>query len=130
MLTMWNDVQGDTETFTLPFEPASVVFDPGHFVLSTSLLGVEPEVPPGGVGLLRVSPNPAGSRVRLDWSGMEGETLDIRLYDLMGRVVASYSLEPLERCLTLVQLPAGTYILEASGLNGIRQSTRMTILGL
>jgi hypothetical protein len=60
---------------------------------------------------------------------MEGETLDIRLYDLMGRVVASQMLEPFDRCLTLVQLPAGTYILEASGLNGIRQSTRMTILG-
>ncbi len=129
LLTMWNEVQGDTETFTLQFEPASVVFDPGHFVLSTSLLGVEPEVPPGGTGLLRVSPNPAGSSIRLDWSGMEGETLDVRLYDLMGRVVASQTLEPFERCLTPIRLPAGTYILEASGRNGIRQSARMTILG-
>ena len=128
-VTLWNDVQGDTETFTFDFEPQNVAFDPGHHVLSTSLLGVEPDVPEGGAGLLRVTPNPSGAcGLVLQWSGMDGEPLNVVVYDLTGRAVARRSLEPGERSLGSLSLPAGTYLLEAVSSRGLRQTTRLTVL--
>lgn len=129
LVTMWNDVQNDSETFSVSFQPSVVRFDPDHHVLSTALLGSPPAPPGGGTGLLRVSPNPAAGLAAVTWPGLEASTLDFRLFDLAGRTVLQGSLEPgSERSLSTVALPPGTYILEATAAGGLRQVARLTVL--
>lgn len=129
LVTMWNDVQNDSETFAVPFQPSVVRFDPSHHILSTALLGSPPEPPAGGTGLLRVTPNPSREVAIISWPGLEASVLRFRLFDLAGRAVLEGSLEPgIERSLNLGALPPGTYILEATAGGGLRQAARLTVL--
>lgn len=126
-VTMWNDMQGDTQVFTVPFEPDHVTFDPFHRVLSTALLGTEPSPPPGGAGLLRASPNPAQGLFQIIWPGMEDADLALSVYDLAGRCILRTRLGAGERAVDLSAAPSGTYLLEAVS-GGLRQVTRLTRL--
>jgi aminopeptidase N len=128
LVTMWNDVQDDTETFNIPFQPTVVRFDPQHRILSTALLGTPPSPPPGGAGLFRLAPNPARGAVTLSWPGMETADIDVAVFDMSGRCVMSSVMVVEEGTLDAGGLPAGMYIVEASAPGGIRQSTRLTVL--
>ncbi|MBN1434474.1 T9SS type A sorting domain-containing protein, partial [Candidatus Fermentibacterales bacterium] len=130
LVVMWNDVQSDVEVFTVPFEPLIVRFDPGHFVLSTALLGVEdqPAPPGGGTGLMRVFPNPSSGTAVVEWPGLEGLAIRIGVYDVSGRLLQTASLEPGSRSLSFDGLPAGTYLVEGRSAGNLRQVTRLILL--
>jgi len=128
-VVMWNDQAVQTASFGVSFEPDVVLFDPGHFVLSPHLTGIggRPSPPPGGAGTLHLAPNPATSSTVLHWEGMSGSDLTVRLYDLTGRMLAEESLDGGSRVLDLAGIPAGSYLVEASGPGGIRQTTRLVV---
>jgi aminopeptidase N len=130
LVTMWNDVQGDTQIFTVGFEPAIVRLDPGHYVLSTSLLGVEdqPSPPPGGVGVMRVWPNPCTGSASLLWPGLEGSGLSVTVFDLSGRSVGEQDLVDGGGALDLGDLPPGTYLVEARAAGNLRQVAAIMVL--
>lgn len=129
LVVMLNDQQGQTGLFSVPFQPTLIRFDPGHFVLSTALLGTggEPSPPPGGTGLMRLYPNPASSRVSLSWPGMTGTDMSVTVYDLTGRVVARHSLEAGAMVFGVDALPGGTYLVEARAPGNLRQVARLTV---
>ncbi len=131
LLTFLNDTQNQEEIFILPFEPSSVVFDPDTKILSTSVLGVEEQTypPMGGVGTMYLGPNPASLNSTINWQGTGEMTLQIRIYDLSGRVVERLILEPSSRSLDLSSIPVGTYIVDAVAPGNMRQSARLVILG-
>lgn len=131
LITFWNDVPNQEETFTIPFEPSSVEFDPYSKILSTAVLGIEEQTfpPENGVGTLFLGPNPAVSTTVLNWRGTDEAALVYSLYDLSGRVVRKGVLEPGSRNLDLTGIPAGTYIVDATAPGNVRQAARLVILG-
>jgi aminopeptidase N len=131
LVVMWNDQQGDSHTYTVGFEPSSVEFDPGHYVLSTALLGIpdQPSPPPGGTGVIRLWPNPCIGQVNVLWPGMEGSQIRATLFDLSGRSVAAQTLEPGAGIFTLGDLPGGTYLLEVRAPGNLRQVASICIPG-
>ena len=131
LLTFWNDVLNQEETFTIPFEPVSVEFDPSVKILSSEVLGIDEQTSPpeNGVGTLFLGPNPAFSAVTLNWQGTGNMELQFSVYDLSGRVVQRGVLEPEERNLNLAGIPAGTYIVDVTAPGNVRQASRLVILG-
>ena len=129
LVVMWNDQAIQSDVFTLPFEPLEVVFDPGNYVLSTHLTGIDDQpVPPGsGTGALHFAPNPAHLSTVLNWSGMGDADLHVGLYDLSGRKLQDWSLLEGERTLDLTSVPSGLYLVEASGQGNIRQTAKLLI---
>ncbi len=129
LVVMWNDQAVQSEVFTVPFEPVSVEFDPGHYVLATHLTGIDerPQPPPYGTGTLHLAPNPAAGSTEILWSGMENSPLEVGLYDLSGRRLQGWSLSTGERELDLAGVPSGLYLLQASGEGSIRQTTKLIV---
>ena len=129
IVVMWNDQAAQSEVFTVPFEPTLVEFDPGNYVLSTHLTGVEdqPLPPLLGTGALHFAPNPALQSTVLLWSGMTGSDLNVGLYDISGRKLLDWSLAEGERVLDLTGMPSGMYLIEASGPGNIRQTAKLII---
>lgn len=129
LVVMWNDQAIQSEVFTVPFQPQSVEFDPGNYVLSTHLLGVEegPQPPPGGARTLLAAPNPAHACTELIWNGMENSRLEVVLYDLSGRSLRSWSLSSRDRVLDLTGVPSGLYLVTASGEGNLRQTAKLMI---
>ncbi|MBD3278276.1 MAG: T9SS type A sorting domain-containing protein [Candidatus Aegiribacteria sp.] len=128
LVVMWNDQAVQSETFTVPFQPVGVQFDPGNYVLSTHLTGIEDQPNPAdGYGVLNFAPNPASMSVDLLWSGMESSSLDVGLYDLSGRMLQKWTLAGGQRTLELSRIPAGLYLVEASGPGNIRQTSKLLI---
>ena len=130
LITFLNDTQNQEEIFILPFEPSSVVFDPDTKILSTSVLGMEEQTypPAGGVGTMYLGPNPASQNSTVNWRGTGEMVLQIRIYDMSGRVVERLTLEPSSRSLDLSSIPNGTYLVDAVAPGNIRQTTRLVIL--
>ena len=131
MVVMLNDVPSDVETFTVPFEPLMVRFDPGNWILSTALLGIEdqPAPPPGGTGTMRLLPNPTTGPASISWPGIGDAEMDVRIFDLSGRLVHEQHFEAAaSRQVDLERLPAGTYLLEARCLTNLRQVARLIVL--
>lgn len=130
LITFLNDTQNQEEIFILPFEPASVVFDPDTKILRTSVLGMEEQTypPAGGVGTMYLGPNPASQSSTINWLGTGGMVLQVKIYDLSGRVVERLTLEPSSRSLNLSNIPNGTYLVDAVAPGNIRQTARLVIL--
>lgn len=130
LVTFLNDAPGQEETFILPFEPVSVEFDPGSKILSTAVLGVDEQTypPQGGVGTMYLGPNPASLNCTINWQGTGSMYLEVRIYDLSGRIVQSRTLEPSVRTLDLSGIPAGTYLVDAVAPGNVRQTARLVIL--
>jgi aminopeptidase N len=131
LVEMWNDQQGDAQTYTVGFDPVGVTLDPGHFVLSTSLLGVEdqPAPPPGGTGVLRISPNPCAGQASVSWPGLDGSEIVVTLYDLSGRILGRQTIISGAGTFAFGDIPAGTYLLEARGAGNLRQAATISVLG-
>ncbi|PIE51377.1 hypothetical protein CSA37_11655 [Candidatus Fermentibacteria bacterium] len=131
LITFWNNVENQEETFTIPFEPVSVTFDPETKILSTSVLGAEEEFfdPEGAVSTMYLGPNPATAATVLNWQGTAEIQLYVSIYDLSGRVVEELILEPGHRNLDLTGIPAGSYIVDVHTPGNIRQAARLVILG-
>lgn len=129
LVVMWNDQAVQSQVFTVPFQPVSVQFDPGNYVLSTHLTGMEerPRPPLTGTGTLHFAPNPASHSTEILWSGMNGSSLEVGLYDLSGRMLGEWSLSPGERALDLTGMPSGVYLVEASGPGSIRQTAKLLV---
>jgi len=129
LVVMWNDQAVQSQVFTVPFQPASVTFDPGNCVLSTHLTGIgeRPDPPPYGTGSMHVSPNPASSTTGIIWSGMEDATLQVGLYDLSGRMLDSFELDAGDRVLELSSVPSGVYLVQAAGSGGLRQTAKLIV---
>ncbi len=129
LVVMWNDMQTQSETFTVSFEPTSVEFDPGHNVLSPHLTGVEerPDPPPMGAGTMRLTPNPAVAVTSVSWSGMQGSPLTVTVYDLAGRALTSSEMGPSERTLDVSSVPSGVYLVTAEGDGNIRQTAKLIV---
>ncbi|MCK5116598.1 MAG: T9SS type A sorting domain-containing protein [Candidatus Aegiribacteria sp.] len=129
LVVMWNDQAVQSSLFTVPFQPTMVEFDPGDYVLSTHLTGIEdrpvPQFP--GTGALHFAPNPAHLSTMLLWSGMEASDLHVGLYDLSGRKLQDWSLTEGERVLDLTSVPSGLYLLCAAGPGNIRQTAKLII---
>ncbi len=131
LVTFLNDVPDQEEIFILPFEPVSVEFDPGSKILSTAVLGVDEQTypPQGGVGTMYLGPNPASLNCTINWQGTGGMALQIKIYDLSGRIVQRRELAPSSRSLDLTGIPAGTYLVDAVAPGNVRQTARLIILG-
>ena len=129
LVVMWNDLQSQSEVFTVPFQPTMVEFDPGNYVLSTHLTGIndQPLPPELGAGALHFAPNPAHLSTVLNWSGMVESNLHVGLYDLSGRKLQDWSLTVGERVLNLTGIPSGLYLIEASGPGNIRQTAKLIV---
>ena len=129
LVVMWNDQAVQSEVFTVPFQPTLVEFDPGNYVLSTHLTGIEdrPAQHFPGTGALHFAPNPAHLSTVLLWSGMEASDLHVGLYDLSGRKLQEWSLTEGERVLDLTVVPAGVYLLCAAGPGNIRQTAKLIV---
>lgn len=129
LVFMWNDQAVQSGVFTVPFEPVEVVFDPGNYVLSTHLTGIEdtPLPPPGGAGALYFTPNPACSATLLNWSGMDGSDLTVRIFDLAGRLHSEMTLATGERQMDLSSVPPGLYLVLAGGPGNIRQTAKLLV---
>ncbi len=130
LVVFWNDLQTQSETFTLSFQPVDVVFDPYTHILSGNILtGIEDfDLPPGGVSTACLSPNPAMSEAVLVWPGTENRVIEAVIYDLTGRPVRSASLTPENRNIQLQGLPAATYLIQVTTETGIRQTTKLVIM--
>lgn len=128
-VVFWNDLQSQSENFTVSFEPQDVVFDPDRHILCGNLLGVEEQAnpPSGGVGLMRLYPNPALTFTSISWNGMENENLNVNIFDISGRLVGELTLTPDNRGLNISHLPSGTYLVEVKGLN-LRQVSRLIVI--
>jgi len=131
LITFWNDSPGQEETFLVQFEPATVVFDPYTRILSSAVLGVSEEtiLPQRGVSTMFLQPNPAVSSTSINWPGTSEMSMNVRVYDLSGRVVQSVSLDQYSRTLDLVNFPAGTFFVDVTVQGGIRQTARLVITG-
>ncbi len=129
LVVMWNDLAVQSEVFTVPFQPTLVEFDPGNYVLSTHLTGIDdrPFPPSLGTGALHFAPNPAHLSTVLLWSGMDAMNIDIGLYDLSGRKLRDWSLSRGDRELDLSGVPTGLYLIEASGPGNIRQTAKLIV---
>ncbi|MCK5842996.1 MAG: T9SS type A sorting domain-containing protein, partial [Candidatus Sabulitectum sp.] len=130
LVTFLNDTPNQEVVFVLPFEPASVEFDPGSKILSTAVLGVDEQTfpPQGGVGTMYLGPNPASLNCTINWHGTGNMYLEVRIYDLSGRIVQSRTLEPSVRTLDLYGIPAGTYLVDAVAPGNVRQTARLVVL--
>ena len=130
ILTFLNDTPNQEEIFILPFEPVTVEFDPNIKILSTSILGVEEQTfpPQGGVGTMYLGPNPTSSNATINWLGTGDMTLEVKVYDLSGRIIQSGTMEPSYRTLDLFGVPAGTYFVDAVAPGNMRQTARLVIL--
>ncbi|MCK4506628.1 MAG: T9SS type A sorting domain-containing protein [Candidatus Aegiribacteria sp.] len=131
LVVMWNDLQTQSEVFTVSFEPTEVQFDPGHYVLSPHLTGIDdhPQPPPFGTGTLYFTPNPTMSMTVLNWSGMADSELSVTLYDLSGRMLLEWNLNAGDRHMDMSSVPSGLYLVEASGPGNIRQTAKLIIQG-
>jgi len=131
LVTFINDVPDQEEIFILPFEPVSVEFDPDVKILSTAVLGVDEQTypPQGGVGTMYLGPNPASLNCTINWQGTGDMALQVRIYDLSGRIVQRRVLAPSSRLLDLTGIPAGTYLVDAIAPGNVRQTARLIILG-
>ncbi len=129
LVVMWNDQATQIDVFTVPFEPVMVEFDPGNYVLSTHLTGIDdqPLPPVQGTGVLYLAPNPAYRSTVLNWTGMTESVLQVGLYDLSGRKLQDWSLSAGDRALDLIGIPSGMYLIEASGSGNIRQTTKLIV---
>jgi aminopeptidase N len=129
-VTMWNDLQTQSQVFTVGFEPQQVAFDPWFKVLCGNLLGIDelPVLPQGGMGVLSFAPNPCSSGTSVRWSGSEGACLEVTVFDLAGRAVLSRRMEPGERFLDVSGLPSATYLVQVVTTGGARQTSRMVVL--
>jgi aminopeptidase N len=130
VVVMWNDQQEQSETFSIPFEPQAVSFDPYSHILSSHLTGVEdiPVPPAGGAGTMMAVPNPAALSTRIVWSGVEARAGEVELFDLAGRSVRRAPMEAGVSVLDLGGLPSGTYLAEARVEGGLRQVCRLVVV--
>ncbi len=131
LVTFINDVPDQEEIFILPFEPVSVEFDPDVKILSTAVLGVDEQTypPQGGVGTMYLGPNPASLNCTINWQGTGDMALQVRIYDLSGRIVQRRVLAPSSRLLDLTGISACTYLLDAIEPGNVRHTDRLIILG-
>ncbi len=129
LVVMWNNQGLQSEVFTVPFQPVSVEFDPGNYVLSTHLTGIndQPVPPENGTGTLHFIPNPAQTSTVLNWSGMAESNLHVGLYDLSGRNLRDWRLAGEDRVLDLGGIPSGIYLVEASGPGNLRQTAKLVV---
>lgn len=132
LVTMWNNQETQSETYTVSFEPDSITFDPYHHILCGNiLLGIEsPILPPGGVSTAYLGPNPVStnSSALLTWPGTELNTIEVIVFDLSGRAVLTQNLSQSDRSINLTGLPASTYLLQLTTNTNIRQSTKLIVL--
>jgi len=128
LVVMWNDQAVQSQLFTVPFQPTGVEFDPGNYVLSSHLTGIEsPQPPLNGTGTLHMAPNPAVESTGILWTGMEDCPLEIGLFDLSGRMLQEWRMQAGDREFNLSAVPSGLYLLQASGSGGIRQTAKLIV---
>lgn len=126
LVVMWNDLQFDTEMFTVSFEPASVEFDPDHWVLHGGLVGIETE--PGNLfatGLF-LYPNPTSSSVEVFWDALPDDTYSVSIFDMTGRLQISAELVPDNRAVDVSGLPSGTYLVSVER-EAMKETTSLVI---
>lgn len=110
LVTMWNEQQNDSETFTLPFQPTGVILDPFNHILHEDLPGVGIEEDPEYIVTgMKIYPNPAVSMISFECATAAGSTAGI--YDLSGRCVLSIRLQEDQSMLNVADLPSGSYTL-------------------
>jgi aminopeptidase N len=130
VVTMWNDIQGQNQVYSVGFEPRSVEFDPFRHILCGNLtcIGDRPVPPAGGLGTMHFSSNPCAGSTSIMWPGTELMNLEVTIYDLTGRVVRSAVLTPDDRLLQVDGLPAASYLVEARAERNLRQTVQMVVL--
>lgn len=117
LVTMWNELQNDSETFTLPFQPTGVILDPLNHILHADLPGVGiEEEPENTITGMRIIPNPAVSLIGFECATEAGSTASV--YDLSGRCVLRMQLQENQNMLNVADLPSGSYTLriESDGI--------------
>ncbi len=110
LVVMWNDLQFDTEIFTVSFEPASVEFDPYHWVLHAGIVGIETEPANPGDRNLILYPNPTASSVDVLWDAAPDDTYSVSVFDMSGHLQIKTELAPDNRTMDISELPSGTYL--------------------
>jgi aminopeptidase N len=110
LVVMWNDLQFDTEMFTVSFEPTSVEFDPYNWVLHAGLVGIETEPANLGDRNLFLYPNPTVSSVEVLWDAAPDDTYCVSVFDMSGHLQIRIELAPDNRIMNISELPSGTYL--------------------
>lgn len=72
---------------------------------------------------LKIYPNPASDYLNINWPATWVGEANSVLYDPMGKVVMSFSVDQQSQLIDLSALPAGTYILTTDSPDGIAKST-------
>lgn len=132
--TVWNDARVETYTFEVEAQPLTVVFDSdrrllrNRSVVTTEVAGapVRPQAP----SITAVYPNPVGDVLRVAVAQPEPGTLQLALYDVLGRRVQVHRSAPSAGgfhtlTIDLGGLPAGTYFLRLEGTSSVVAVTRV-----
>ena len=126
LFVMWNDLQFDTETFTVPFEPVSVEFDPGHWVLHGDITGFQTEPADLSNSDLSIYPNPALLSVEVLWNAVPDDTYSIDIFDISGCLQISTVLTPDNRTVDISGLPSGSYLVLAA-IEEMKQTSSLVV---
>ncbi|GAO29450.1 T9SS type A sorting domain-containing protein [Geofilum rubicundum] len=72
-------------------------------------------------GLVTIYPNPVMGVLNVDWSAYptEGEAIQLTLYNLVGEQVLTCSLQESPSAVDVSALPAGLYLLQLMGFDGV-----------
>lgn len=89
VLVLQHDYSGQQFSFRLDFKVDSLMFDPEKWIISANNRVITAiETVSGREGVLRAYPNPARSRVFLEWEARSGSEVVLVVRQLAGQVVA------------------------------------------
>ncbi len=108
----------DTDTGCSSSYSNDVIFDPAHNCLTTSTEDLSVQ------GLL-IAPNPVEDRLQISFAIENREALELRLYDLQGRLLQSQQLGIqsglVQAEMNLAELASGLYVLQVTGASAAFQ---------
>jgi hypothetical protein len=110
LVTMWNDMPVQEESWTVAFQPVNVIIDPEYRILRENIpLHVEEGTEPGNLHHNAIAyPNPCTSSLAILWS--HHSSFEVTVIDLSGRRVIHEEISSLNKYLDVSSLPAGNYM--------------------
>ncbi len=134
LITVLNNAQVQNFNVEVNGMPASISFDPGNWILKTVnsvVTGVEDEINPNTFSLEQNYPNPFNPSTTIKYAIGSKQFVSLKLYDVLGKEVATLVNEELEAGTQEVtfdasNLPSGTYFYKIN--SGSYTETRKMML--